>query len=116
MKWTHDGAADALYVEMSDAQIDRTVELDDGTIVDLDIEGRIVGVEILALSSGWSSTELSESFDLSPYDLHALEAITHVPPVASVGSSTHAGAPTAAATRGGVLVASERSPAEAVSA
>jgi uncharacterized protein YuzE len=48
--YTYDEEADALYVLLApepDAAIERTLELGERLHVDLDVEGRVVGVEIL---------------------------------------------------------------------
>ncbi|MFH1649771.1 MAG: DUF2283 domain-containing protein [Candidatus Woesearchaeota archaeon] len=50
MTATYDSDADALYLEYSDAEIERTEKLDDNTILDFDGNGNIVGVELLFVS------------------------------------------------------------------
>lgn len=44
---TYDTQADAVYVKMSEAPIDETVQLNDNLVVDYDGNKEIVGVEIL---------------------------------------------------------------------
>ncbi len=50
MKLTYDPQADALYLRITDAEIDDTIEEEDGTIIDYDLSGKIVGIEILSAS------------------------------------------------------------------
>lgn len=47
MKTQYDPEANALYVKFSDDKIDRTEELRPGIILDFDIRGHIVGIEML---------------------------------------------------------------------
>ncbi|CAM2955407.1 MULTISPECIES: DUF2283 domain-containing protein [Methylobacterium] len=46
----YDPTVDALYIRLADARVVESEELRPGFIVDLDSEGRIVGVEILDAS------------------------------------------------------------------
>ncbi|MCJ2055386.1 DUF2283 domain-containing protein [Methylobacterium sp. J-048] len=50
MKSEYDPTVDALYIRLADARVIESEELRPGFIVDLDAEGRIVGVEILDAS------------------------------------------------------------------
>lgn len=50
MKLTYDPQADALYLKLTEAEIDDTIEEEDGAIIDYDIERKIVGIEILGAS------------------------------------------------------------------
>lgn len=50
MKSEYDPSVDALYIRLADARVIESEELRPGFIVDLDAEGRIVGVEILDAS------------------------------------------------------------------
>jgi len=52
MKVELDRKADAAYVELSQAQVDRQLELDGSRILDLAADGSIVGVEFLSPSRG----------------------------------------------------------------
>jgi len=49
---THDEDADAIYVRLSDAQVTRTVPLDDLRLVDYAADGSPIGVELLDVSDG----------------------------------------------------------------
>jgi uncharacterized protein YuzE len=88
MRWERDLRTDSLYIYVCDVPVDHTEEMSDGTIVDVGIGGELVGVEILAVGSGWEITALAERLPLSHFDREALRAITH-PPSAAVGSEQH---------------------------
>lgn len=79
MRFAHDVGADALYIYVTDGSVDHTEELTDGTVVDVGSSGELVGVEILAVSSGWNDEELARRFELSTYDRQVLTALTHPP-------------------------------------
>ncbi len=55
MRFEFDREADALYVRISDGQVDRTIELEEGVYADLDAEDRPLGLEFVALAAfdGW---------------------------------------------------------------
>ena len=61
-----DRAADAVYLDLTDATISESEEVADGIVVDYDAQGRIVGVEILDASKRTGDPEaLKEmSFEL----------------------------------------------------
>jgi uncharacterized protein YuzE len=50
LKLTYDPRADALYLRITDTQVDDTIEEEDGTIIDYDVAGQIVGIESLDAS------------------------------------------------------------------
>jgi uncharacterized protein YuzE len=47
MKIEFDQAADAAYIELAEGDIDRTEEIKPGLILDYDVKGNVLGVEIL---------------------------------------------------------------------
>lgn len=51
MKSAYDSTVDALYIALSTATVVESEEVRPGIIVDVDAEGRIVGVEILDAST-----------------------------------------------------------------
>ncbi|MBK9444879.1 MAG: DUF2283 domain-containing protein [Betaproteobacteria bacterium] len=51
MKLEFDPQADAAYLEISDAEIESTREIEPGIIADYDAQGHIVGIEILSIST-----------------------------------------------------------------
>ena len=50
MRITYDPQADALYLYLKEGAAARTQEVSDGIQLDLDEEGRIIGIEILRYS------------------------------------------------------------------
>ncbi|GIK46364.1 MAG: hypothetical protein HKUEN07_30620 [Rhodocyclaceae bacterium] len=50
MKLEFDPQADAAYLEISNAEIETTQEIEPGIIADYDANGHIVGIEVLAVS------------------------------------------------------------------
>ena len=48
---SYDTEADVLYVEFSDAQVNRTVAMGDLRMVDYDKDGAVLGVEFVSASS-----------------------------------------------------------------
>lgn len=50
MRLEFDPLADAAYFSISDAEIERTVQLEPGIVIDYDLNGHVVGVEVLSVS------------------------------------------------------------------
>ena len=50
MKLEFDPKADAAYLEISDAEIESTKQIEPGIMVDYDANGHIVGIEVLSIS------------------------------------------------------------------
>jgi uncharacterized protein YuzE len=51
MKATYDKEADAMYISVKKGKVHKTFEVSDAVIVDVDKNGRTLGIEILFLSS-----------------------------------------------------------------
>lgn len=47
MKIRYDPDADAMYITLRDGKVDCTKEIDKNTIIDLDKNGEVLGIEIL---------------------------------------------------------------------
>ena len=50
MKLEFDPQADAAYLEISDAEIETSQEIEPGIIADYDASGHIVGIEVLSVN------------------------------------------------------------------
>ena len=50
MKIEFDNTADALYVQLTEGEIEKTEEIKPGLILDYDAEGNVLGVEMLYIS------------------------------------------------------------------
>jgi len=49
---THDAEADAIYVQLADADVAKSVQLDELRIIDQSADGALVGVEFLGVGGG----------------------------------------------------------------
>lgn len=50
MKIEFDPIADALYLELTDSEVEKTEEIKPGVMIDYDADGNIIGVEVLYVS------------------------------------------------------------------
>jgi uncharacterized protein YuzE len=50
MKLEFDTHADAVYLELTEAEVEESREIQPGIIMDYDAEGQIVGIEVLYVS------------------------------------------------------------------
>jgi uncharacterized protein YuzE len=57
MKVTYDSDADAMYIYLNEREVDRTVQVSDRVLVDLDDEGNLRGVEVLFVSKALADTD-----------------------------------------------------------
>ncbi len=60
MEITFDKDADAVYIEFSSGDFVSNKKMDDDTILDLDKDGNILGIELLSVSKRISKDFLSE--------------------------------------------------------
>ena len=58
MKIEYDKEADALYIQLREAQVDDNIDIEEGVTVDLDEKGHIVGIEILDASKKLSLKDI----------------------------------------------------------
>jgi len=61
MKLEFDPVADAVYFEISSAEVDNTKEIEPGIIVDYDKDGHVIGIEVLSVSKRDVSESLSKA-------------------------------------------------------
>lgn len=59
MKITYDPEADALYIQLTSAKAEDSLDIEEGVTVDLDGEGHIIGIELLDASERMSPAELT---------------------------------------------------------
>ena len=64
MRLSYDPEADATYLKVSDAEIDRTTEIAPDVFVDLTAEGDLVGVEILRSASRPGAEPMKLAFEI----------------------------------------------------
>lgn len=60
MKIEFDQAADALYIELMEGEVEKTEEIKPGLILDYDANGNVLGVEMLYISKR-ASQSLSQA-------------------------------------------------------
>jgi uncharacterized protein YuzE len=60
MKISFDREADALYIRLDETAIDSTVEAREGVHLDLDAKGRVVGIEVLAVTRNLPGADLTK--------------------------------------------------------
>lgn len=73
--WELDTNADALYVTLTPASVARQVVITDDLVVDVDVGGKPVGVEVLSVSRSWDPRPVFERFELAPMDVALLTAL-----------------------------------------
>jgi uncharacterized protein YuzE len=73
MRLNWDQEADALYIYLEDEEaVSRSEQLDEGTLVDLDRLGHVVGIEILHPARTWPLDALLDRFSLRDADRRVL--------------------------------------------
>ncbi len=60
MKITFDKKADAVYIEISNEEFAKNRKIDNETIIDLDKNGKIIGIELLNVSKRMAKDFLSD--------------------------------------------------------
>ncbi len=58
MKIEYDRKVDALYIRLQEKYVSRTVEIDEGVNIDLDENGRLIGLEVLDATEHYTSADL----------------------------------------------------------
>jgi uncharacterized protein YuzE len=66
MKIEYDKEVDALYIRIREKDVARTQEVSDGVNLDFDVEGRLIGLEVLGASRRYPSADI---FNLSTENL-----------------------------------------------
>jgi len=66
MKIEYDKEVDALYIRLQEKKVARTEELEEGLNIDLDDEGRLIGLEVLDATQRYSKSDI---FNLSTENL-----------------------------------------------
>jgi len=66
MKIEYDGEIDALYIRLQEKCVAKTIEIEEGLNIDLDENGRLIGLEILDATERYS---LADVFNISTENL-----------------------------------------------
>jgi uncharacterized protein YuzE len=75
MKVTYDQQADALYIEVDDTPVARTLHIDRGTLVDLDGQGHLIGVELIRPARPWPLATILNRFPVDPTSARILRLL-----------------------------------------
>ena len=80
MKVQYDQAAGVLYITLAEgAQVSRTVQVDAGTLVDLDRFGSVRGIEVIRPGRTWPLDEILSRFSVADADAHLLRELQSGP-------------------------------------
>ena len=66
MRIEYDREVDALYIRLQEKYVTRTVEIEEGLNLDLDENGKLIGLEVLDATERYSLTDI---FNLSTENL-----------------------------------------------
>jgi len=66
MRIEYDSEIDALYIRMQEKYVDKTVEIEEGLNLDLDENGKLIGLEVLDATERYS---LADVFNISTNNL-----------------------------------------------
>ena len=66
MRIEYDGEIDALYIRLQEKYVARTLEIEEGLNIDLDENGKLIGLEILDVTERYS---LADIFNISTENL-----------------------------------------------
>jgi len=66
MKIEYDGEIDALYIRLQEKYVAKTIEIEEGLNIDLDENGKLIGLEILDATERYS---LADVFNISTENL-----------------------------------------------
>jgi len=75
VKLTYDNEADALAIRIADGIVDRTVELEPGTLVDIDAAGSVLVIEVIQPARRWPLDEVLQRFQIQDADAAVLRGI-----------------------------------------
>jgi uncharacterized protein YuzE len=67
MKIEYDNQVDAIYIRLQEKFVTRTVEIEDGLNIDLDENGKLIGLEVLDATERYALTDL---FNISTENLN----------------------------------------------
>lgn len=59
MRISYDKDADAMYIKLANGEFGKNREIHEGVILDLDRQGRLIGIEILEVSTRYSLEEIA---------------------------------------------------------
>ena len=74
MQISYDRKADALYIRLRTGKFGTNKEVEDGVVLDLGVDGALLGIEVLEASTRLSPDDLAEVDIKIPLDLAAASA------------------------------------------
>lgn len=75
MNISYDETADAVYISLSDSLVEKTVEINPGTLIDVDRAGELVGIEVIRPARDWPLVRIAEEYGLGEEDIRAIRAL-----------------------------------------
>ena len=77
MTFQYDKQADALAIDLGDpdAPSMRTVQIDPGTLVDLDARGQLISIEVIHPARHWPLDQILEQYAIDPEDEAVLRSL-----------------------------------------
>jgi uncharacterized protein YuzE len=93
MELRYDLNVGALYIRLTDQAVARTREIDDNTVVDIDADGGIVGIEVISIGHPWALDDVLRDYaipaaaaaQLRAYFQPAGPAVSQQAPAVSLG-------------------------------
>jgi uncharacterized protein YuzE len=74
MRLKYDMTAGALYVRLTDAPVARTRDIDDNTMIDLDANGGVIGIEVVSIAHPWPLDEILRDYAIPAREVAELQA------------------------------------------
>jgi uncharacterized protein YuzE len=75
ISYRYDQDADALDIRVASGSVARTVEIDTGTLVDVDEVGAVLSIEVIRPARRWPLAEVLEQFDIDSEDADMLRSL-----------------------------------------
>ena len=75
MRIAYDSQADAIEVVLMDGIVARTLEVDSGTLIDLDEHGRLLSIEVIRPARHWPVEEILAEYEVAPEDARTLRRL-----------------------------------------
>ena len=74
MRLEYDLNVGALYISLTDEPVSRTAEAGNNAVVDLDADGRVVGIEVISTAGRWPLAEILAAYPIEQADAAQLKA------------------------------------------
>lgn len=93
MELKYDLNVGALYIRLTDRAVARTRDIDDNTVVDIDVDGGVVGIEVISIGHPWALDDVLRDYaipaaaaaQMRAYFQPAGRAVSQEAPAVSVG-------------------------------